>query len=80
MSLLKFKEVELPYVEKTIKRINKQLIEILQTLNNNRKQAKEYSKRDEQSVEQILSQVKQMRGIIERYILRYTNQKKLTEY
>ena len=77
---MEFKEVELPYVEKTIKRINKQLIEILQTLHTNRKQAKEYSKRDEQAVEQILSQVKQMRGIIERYIMRYTNQKKLTEY
>lgn len=74
------KEIELPYVEQIIKRINKQLTELLQTLNTNRKQGKEYSKQDETAVEQILSQVKQMRGIIERYILRYTNQKKLTEF
>ena len=74
------KEIELPYVEQIIKRINKQLTELLQTLNTNRKQGKEYSKQDETAVEQILSQVKQMRGIIERYILRYTDQKKLTEF
>ena len=74
------KEIELPYVEQIIKTINKQLTELLQTLHTNRKQGKEYSKQDETAVEQILSQVKQMRGIIERYILRYTDQKKLTEF
>ena len=74
------KKIELPYVERIIKRINKQLTELLQTLHINRKQGKEYSKQDETAVEQILSQVKQMRGIIERYILRYTDQKKLTEF
>ena len=74
------KEIELPYVERIIKRINKQLTELLQTLHTNRKQGKEYSKKDETAVEQILGQVKQMRGIIERYILRYTDQKKLTEF
>lgn len=74
------KEIELPYVEQIIKRINKQLTELLQTFNTNRKQGKEYSKQDKTAVEQILSQIKQMKGIIERYILRYTDQKKLTEF
>ena len=74
------KEIELPYVEQIIKRINKQLTELLQTLHTNRKQGKEYSKQDETAVEQILSQIKQMRGIIERYIMRYTNQKNLFEF
>jgi len=77
---MKTNEKELPYVELLIKRINNELIETLQTLHTNRKQGKEYSKQDEQAIQQILTQVKQMRGIIERYILRYTDQKKLTEF
>jgi hypothetical protein len=73
-------EKNLPYVEILLKQINKQLTETLQTLHTNRKQGKEYTEQDERTIQDIVKQVKQMRGIIERYILRYTDQKKLTEY